>query len=181
MQIGEMKILMGSANVPLAKAVCEFVGTEPTHVTLKRFPDKEVFVVGIALAVCPNPDIVNDGPGTCAAYTVDFYASTDEMIDAGDELIGTYSDVNITSGETDSGATTVTLPGTLTPGVYYVGVIVTNNDSAPANNDTDGFDAFPVYVLGCSTPGVPAIPSISPNPACSGSDVLISWPSLPYS
>jgi len=44
MQIGEMKILMGSANVSLAKAVCEFVGTEPTHVTLKRFPDKEVFV-----------------------------------------------------------------------------------------------------------------------------------------
>jgi len=44
MQIGEMKILMGSANVPLSKAVCEFIGTEPTHVTLKRFPDKEVFV-----------------------------------------------------------------------------------------------------------------------------------------
>ena len=44
MQIGEMKILMGSANVSLAKAVCEFVGAEPTHVTLKRFPDKEVFV-----------------------------------------------------------------------------------------------------------------------------------------
>lgn len=44
MQIGEMKILMGSANVALSKAVCEFVGTEPTHVTLKRFPDKEVFV-----------------------------------------------------------------------------------------------------------------------------------------
>jgi ribose-phosphate pyrophosphokinase len=44
MQLGEMKILMGSANVPLSKAVCEFIGTEPTHVTLKRFPDKEVFV-----------------------------------------------------------------------------------------------------------------------------------------
>ncbi len=44
MQIGEMKILMGSANVPLSNAVCEFIGTEPTHVTLKRFPDKEVFV-----------------------------------------------------------------------------------------------------------------------------------------
>lgn len=39
-----MKILMGSANPALAQAVCEFVGTEPTHVTLKRFPDKEVFV-----------------------------------------------------------------------------------------------------------------------------------------
>ena len=44
MQIGEMKVLMGSANVSLSKAVCEFIGTEPTHVTLKRFPDKEVFV-----------------------------------------------------------------------------------------------------------------------------------------
>lgn len=44
MQIGEMKVLMGSANVPLSTAVCEFIGTEPTHVTLKRFPDKEVFV-----------------------------------------------------------------------------------------------------------------------------------------
>ena len=44
MQIGEMKILMGSAHPSLAKSVCEFVGTELTHVTLKRFPDKEVFV-----------------------------------------------------------------------------------------------------------------------------------------
>lgn len=44
MQIGEMKILMGSANFALSEAVCEFVGIDPTHVTLKRFPDKEVFV-----------------------------------------------------------------------------------------------------------------------------------------
>lgn len=44
MQIGEMKILMGSANPALARAVCDFIGTEPTHVTLKRFPDQEVFV-----------------------------------------------------------------------------------------------------------------------------------------
>lgn len=44
MQIGEMKILMGSANMPLARKVCEFVGIEPTHVTLKRFPDNELLV-----------------------------------------------------------------------------------------------------------------------------------------
>jgi len=44
MQIGEMKVLMGSANVSLSKAVCDFVGTVPVHVTLKRFPDKEVLV-----------------------------------------------------------------------------------------------------------------------------------------
>jgi ribose-phosphate pyrophosphokinase len=39
-----MKILIGSANPELGRAVCDFVGTEPTHVTLKRFPDMEVFV-----------------------------------------------------------------------------------------------------------------------------------------
>jgi len=44
MQIGELKILMGSANKPLARAICDFIGTEPAHVTLKRFPDNEVFV-----------------------------------------------------------------------------------------------------------------------------------------
>ena len=44
MQIGEMKILMGSANRPLAEAICDFIGTTPAHVTIKRFPDKEVFV-----------------------------------------------------------------------------------------------------------------------------------------
>ena len=44
MQIGEMKVLVGSANPDLGKAICDFVGTQPTHVTVKRFPDQEVFV-----------------------------------------------------------------------------------------------------------------------------------------
>lgn len=44
MQIGEMKVLIGSANPPLANAICEFMGTVPAHVTMKRFPDQEVFV-----------------------------------------------------------------------------------------------------------------------------------------
>lgn len=44
MQIGEMKILVGSANPALAEAMCDFIGTTPAHVTIKRFPDQEVFV-----------------------------------------------------------------------------------------------------------------------------------------
>ncbi|MCC5839526.1 MAG: ribose-phosphate pyrophosphokinase [Opitutales bacterium] len=44
MQIGQMKILMGSAHRELARSICEFIGVEPCHVTLKRFPDQEVFV-----------------------------------------------------------------------------------------------------------------------------------------
>ncbi len=44
MQIGQMQILMGSANPELARAICDFIGIAPCHVTLKRFPDQEVFV-----------------------------------------------------------------------------------------------------------------------------------------
>lgn len=44
MQIGEMKILIGSANPALGASICEFVGAEPALVTIKRFPDQEVFV-----------------------------------------------------------------------------------------------------------------------------------------
>lgn len=44
MQIGEMKILTGSAGKALSKSICEFIGIVPAHVTLKRFPDEEVFV-----------------------------------------------------------------------------------------------------------------------------------------
>lgn len=44
MQIGEMKILIGSAHPALGESICEFVGTEPVHVTIRRFPDQEVFV-----------------------------------------------------------------------------------------------------------------------------------------
>ncbi|MFP4281475.1 MAG: ribose-phosphate diphosphokinase [Opitutales bacterium] len=39
-----MKILIGSAHRPLAEAICDFIGATPAHVTMKRFPDQEVFV-----------------------------------------------------------------------------------------------------------------------------------------
>lgn len=39
-----MKILKGSANQPLADEICDFIGATPAHVTMKRFPDQEVFV-----------------------------------------------------------------------------------------------------------------------------------------
>lgn len=44
MQLGEMKILSGSANPRLAKAICDYVGTELCQTTLTRFPDGEIFV-----------------------------------------------------------------------------------------------------------------------------------------
>jgi len=44
MQIGEMKILSGRAHPDLTRNLCNFVGIEPTHVTVKSFADGEIFV-----------------------------------------------------------------------------------------------------------------------------------------
>ena len=44
MQIGEMKVLSGTAHPKLAKEICEFLGTPMGQVTLRRFPDGEHFV-----------------------------------------------------------------------------------------------------------------------------------------
>lgn len=44
MQIGEMKILTGSANRELSESICRYLGTQPCQVLLKRFPNGEIFV-----------------------------------------------------------------------------------------------------------------------------------------
>lgn len=44
MQLGEMKILSGSANPRLSKGICDYIGTDLCQVTLNRFPDGEIFV-----------------------------------------------------------------------------------------------------------------------------------------
>jgi ribose-phosphate pyrophosphokinase len=43
-QIGDMKIISGSANPRLSKGICEYIGTEMCETTVKRFPDGEIFV-----------------------------------------------------------------------------------------------------------------------------------------
>ncbi len=44
MQIGEMKVLSGTAHPRLTKEICENLGIPPAQVTLRRFPDGEHFV-----------------------------------------------------------------------------------------------------------------------------------------
>ncbi len=44
MQLGELKILSGNANQALAQEICDNIGIPLCDVTLKRFPDGEIFV-----------------------------------------------------------------------------------------------------------------------------------------
>lgn len=44
MQLGEMKILTGTAHPGLTQKICEFIGNPIAHVTINRFPNEEIFV-----------------------------------------------------------------------------------------------------------------------------------------
>ncbi|KAF0093618.1 MAG: ribose-phosphate pyrophosphokinase [Puniceicoccaceae bacterium 5H] len=44
MQIGEMKVLIGTAHRQLGESICDFIGVPPCAVRVERFPDQEVFV-----------------------------------------------------------------------------------------------------------------------------------------
>ncbi|MDP0500961.1 MAG: ribose-phosphate pyrophosphokinase [Verrucomicrobiota bacterium JB022] len=44
MQIGEMKVLIGTAHRQLGESICDFIGVPPCRIRIERFPDQEVFV-----------------------------------------------------------------------------------------------------------------------------------------
>jgi len=44
MQVGELKILSGSANPDLTKSICDYIGIQLAEITLNRFPNGEIFV-----------------------------------------------------------------------------------------------------------------------------------------
>lgn len=44
MQVGQLKIISGTSNEPLAKEICQILGEPPGEVLIRRFPDGETFV-----------------------------------------------------------------------------------------------------------------------------------------
>jgi len=84
--------------------------------------------------------VANVGQGTCDWCRVDFYASQDTAVDAGDVALSPSA----TRGALAPGATafvsaTATLPADLAAGPYYIGaVVVSDGDASAANNS--GYD-----------------------------------------
>ena len=79
--------------------------------------------------------IRNNGDADAGGYQLTYYLSSDETITTGDTSLDTFSPA---SGP-DAGATTtrndtVSLPGNLLPGSYFVGAIITFADGNQGNN-----------------------------------------------
>jgi subtilase family serine protease len=78
------------------------------------------------------------GGAAASAFTVGFYLSADGVITASDTSIGSRSVASLAAGSTSSGATTVTVPAGLAPGIYYLGAIADSagqvSESSEVNN-----------------------------------------------
>ena len=78
-------------------------------------------------------------------FSVDFYASTDNLITSGDTLLGSKSISDIAAGGNANIDESMTLPDSLAAGDYFIGAISTLDDSDPANNTN--VDETSIYVF----------------------------------
>jgi subtilase family serine protease len=103
----------------------------------------------------------NESIAPAPASSTTLYLSTDQVLDAGDVVLGTRAVPALAPGATDSGSTSVTLPATLAAGTYYVigkadgsGVIAESNET---NNATGAPRAVLVgtdFIVAIDVPGV---------------------------
>ena len=88
-------------------------------------------------AISLSNTVDNQGAGNAASFTIGLYLSTDPAITTADRRVGTRSVSTLASGATNAAATTVTIPGTLAVGTYYVGAIADYNNTRAESNETN--------------------------------------------
>ncbi|MCK1408089.1 CARDB domain-containing protein [Bradyrhizobium sp. 76] len=105
--------------------------------------------------------MVNFGSGSSPASTSGLYLSTDATITTGDVLLSTVTSLTLSSNGTagyyDHQTVTLTLPGNLAPGTYYVGGIADyTNSVAESNEANNNHNVTQITVTGPAQPDLTA-------------------------
>lgn len=81
-------------------------------------------------------NVQNQGTISSGSYNVNVYASTNDFISVSDTLLGTISRPSIPVGGSSTTIETVSIPAFMSPGNYYLGMIVGAgaNENATGNN-----------------------------------------------
>lgn len=93
---------------------------------IKIGPDLVVSVLTIPSTASPGGSInitditKNNGPGSAVSSNTRFYLSTDTILDDSDTLLGVRSVPALVSGASNAGTTSVTIPESITAGIYYI-------------------------------------------------------------
>ena len=67
---------------------------------------------------------MNLGTANSGNFNIGFYLSTDKTITTADKLIGTNFNASVSAGGVVTGSRTLTIPSTVAPGLYWLGVFL---------------------------------------------------------
>lgn len=95
-------------------------------------------------------NVQNQGTISSGSYDVDVYASTNTFISTGDTLLGTFSRPSLGVGGSSTVVDTVSIPAFMSPGNYYIGMIVEGGVNESNFSDNSAFDSDAVLFTDCA-------------------------------
>jgi len=124
---------------------------------------------GAGLSINITDITKNNGPDSAGASQTAFYLSNDTTLDVSDTLLGSRSVGSLEAGASSTGTTTVTIPTTTAPGIYY---IIAKADNGNAVSETKEFNNTKAKLIRIGADLVVSALSI-PSSAEAGSSIEI--------
>ena len=158
------------------------LSSTPAQLTVLPIPDLSITAIsGEPSAVIGASTVIDNtvisADASAGSVTVDFYLSVDQVITASDILLGSRTIGSLPADQANSAQTTVTIPGSVTQGVYYIGGIVDGGDTIVESDETNNARAADATISVGSAGGDPdlIISSVSgPASAARGSSITVS-------
>lgn len=94
-------------------------------------------------------NVRNNGTISSGTYFVDVYASTNTTISVADTLLGTLARPSLPVGSSSTLVPSVNIPAFMSPGNYYLGMIVRGGANENATGDNSAFDSGAVTFTDC--------------------------------
>ena len=121
---------------------------------------------------------INRGSVTSGASTAGIYLSTDANITTSDTLLATVDSSSLSpngvSGYVDHHAVSVTLPGNLAPGTYYIGGIADyNNQLVESNEGNNASGAVQITVTAPPAPDLTEYVSMASTTVAAGASTTV--------
>jgi YD repeat-containing protein len=94
-------------------------------------------LVGVGTTLTVTNTVTNQGTVAAGLFSVRLYLSSDATITTADIVLGTRNVSSLAAGAMSSADTVVTIPGTTTPGNYYIGAIADYTNTIAESNEAN--------------------------------------------
>jgi len=95
--------------------------------------------------------VTNSGMAAAGAFDVGIYLSTNNVISTSDTLLGSRTVTSLAVGAGSNGLGTITLPGNLASGTYYLGAIADDSDAVIESNEANNVSNVVTILIAAST------------------------------